>query len=83
MPRLDDSLVRSELNEASRNLPAEALESATTLAVDQGGNAGKRAELLGVGQSCVHLLRARLEINFLMDRFGHCDCSCLSKFVLD
>jgi hypothetical protein len=48
-------------------LPAKAFESATGFAINLGRETAEGAEFLGIGQRFVNSLRARLEINFLMD----------------
>src|SRR6266567_4118692 len=76
MPRLNDSLVRHEFDDSPHNLTTKTLERTPGFALNfRWKPPAEGAEMLGVSQCLVNPLRARLEINFLMDWVRHSDGS--------
>src|ERR1700719_2371177 len=71
-PGLHYALARHQLDVAAFDVPAEAGKAAAFLSIDFRRRASrKRAELFCFGERVEHLVRARLDRDFLMDRLGH------------
>jgi hypothetical protein len=71
-PRLDDPLIRNQLNVSSYHAATETIECPTGFGVDLGRARSERAELLGIQKRFVNALRTRLVFNLLMNRHRLC-----------